>query len=82
MQCNNKDYTDRVHRVTGQVTALENMFTEQRSAQDIIQQIVAARASLSSLAKFIVDAEVRGCLPRDESSEPVAKLVESLFKVS
>lgn len=82
MKCNSKGYTDRVHRITGQVAALEHMFEERRSAQDIVQQIVAARASLSSLAKFIVDAEVRGCLPRDAASEPLEKLVESLFKVS
>ena len=82
MKCDNKGYTDRIHRIAGQINALEHMFEEQRSAQEIVQQIVAARASLSSLAKFIVDAEVKGCLPHDSSSEPVAKLVDSLFKVS
>ena len=82
MKCDKKGYKDRIHRIAGQVSGLENMFEEQRPAQDIVQQIVAARSSLSSLAKFIVDAEVAGCLPRDGSSEPVARLVEWLFKVS
>lgn len=82
MKCDNKDFLDRIHRIKGQVAALETMYDEKRSAQDIVQQIVAVRASLSSVAKLIVEAEVKGCLPSDTSATPVAKLVDTLFKVA
>ena len=82
MKCNNKDFLDRVHRISGQIGSLEKMYAEKRTAQDIVQQIVAVRASLSSLASLIVEAEVKGCLPSDASSGPVSQLVDTLFKVT
>ena len=82
MKCDNKDFLDRVHRISGQIAALEKMYDDRRVAQEIVQQIVAIRASLASLAKLIVEAEVKGCLPSDSSGEPVSRLVDTLFKVS
>jgi DNA-binding FrmR family transcriptional regulator len=82
MKCDNKEFLDRIHKISGQIAALERMYDEKRTAQDIVQQIVAVRASLGSLAKLVVEAEVMGCLPSDQSSGPVAQLVETLFKVS
>ena len=82
MKCDNKEFIDRVHRIAGQIKALETMYDEKRTAQDIVQQIVAVRSSLSSLAKLVVEAEVKGCLPSGESMAPVAQLVDTLFKVS
>ncbi|OGY90087.1 MAG: hypothetical protein A3B30_03325 [Candidatus Komeilibacteria bacterium RIFCSPLOWO2_01_FULL_52_15] len=82
MMCDTKDFTDRLHRISGQISALEKMYVNKRNAQDIVQQIVAVRASLSSLAKLIVEAEVRGCIPSDASSVPVSRLVDTLFKLS
>lgn len=82
MKCDSKEYLDRIHKISGQISALERMYEDKRTAQEIVQQIVAVRASLSSLAKIVVEAEVKGCLPTDQSSAPVAQLVDTLFKVS
>ena len=82
MKCDTKDFLARMHKIGGQVSALESMYQDKRTAQEIIQQVVAVRASLASLAKLIVEAEVRGCLPSDSQSTPVSQLVETLFKVS
>lgn len=82
MKCDTKEFLDRVHRISGQIEALERMYQEKRTAQDIVQQIVAVRSSLSSLAKIIVEAEVKGCLPSDTASVPVSQLVDTLFKVT
>jgi len=82
MKCDQKLYLDRVHKIAGQVAALETMFADKRSAQEIVQQMIAVRASLSSLATFVVQAEIQGCLPTSESAGPVSQLVESVFKVS
>ena len=82
MKCDNKEFKDRIHRISGQIMAIEKMYDEKRSAQEIIQQLVAARASRSSLASLAVEAEVKGCLPNDESAEPVGQLVDTIFKVT
>lgn len=82
MKCDNKDFLDRVHKISGQIAALEKMYDDKRTAQEIVQQIVAVRSSLSSLAKLVVEAEVKGCLPSDQASTPVAQLVDTLFRIS
>jgi DNA-binding FrmR family transcriptional regulator len=83
MICDEKEFTDRVHRINGQVTALDKMYKNRRTAQEILQQVVSVRSSLSSLATIIVEAEVKGCLPiGDTSTDSLSKLVETLFKVT
>ncbi len=82
MQCNEKEFKDRVSRINGQILALDRMYTEKRTAQEILQQVVSVRSSLSSLAKLIVEEEVKGCLPSETAGSPVSQLVETLFKVT
>ena len=82
MKCDTKGFQDRIHKISGQISALDRMYEQKRSAQEIVQQVVAVRASLASLARFIVEAEVKGCLSSDESAAPVSQLVDTLFKVS
>lgn len=82
IQCDEKDLLDRLHRVSGQIQAVEKMYKEKRTGQEILQQIIAARASLASLAKMIVEAEARGCLPPSSVNDSMGKLVEALFKVT
>lgn len=81
MKCDAKEFLERIHRISGQIAAIEQMYNDKRTAQEIIQQVVAVRASLSSLARLIVEAEVKGCLPSDQNAQPVAQLVDTLFKV-
>jgi len=82
MKCDTKQFEDRVHKIAGQIAAIEKMYDDKRTAQEIIQQVVAVRSSLSSLAKLVVEAEVKGCLPGDSDAQPVARLVDTLFKVT
>lgn len=81
MKCDTKEFFDRIHKISGQIAAIEKMYNDKRTAQEIIQQVVAVRASLSSLARLIVEAEVKGCLPSDQNAQPVVQLVDTLFKV-
>lgn len=82
MKCNNQDFLVRISKINGQVDAIYRMYDEKRTAQEILQQIVAVRASLSSLAKLIVEAEVKGCLPATEDGRLLSPLVDTLFKVT
>ena len=82
MMCDVKEFLERIHKISGQIRAIEQMYNDKRTAQEIVQQVVAVRASLSSLARLIVEAEVKGCLPSDGKAQPVAQLVDTLFKVA
>ena len=82
MKCDTKEFIDRIHKISGQIAAIEKMYNDKRTAQEIIQQVVAVRASLSSLTRLIIEAEIKGCLPGDQSAQPVAQLVDTLFKVA
>ena len=86
MFCDEKAFSDRIHKISGQIEAIERMYADKRTAAEIMQQLVAVRSSLSSLARVIVEAEVKGCLPAAEGSpeklRPVSQLVDTLFKVT
>lgn len=82
MECDANEFTSRISKIRGQLSAIETMYVEKRTTQEILQQLMAVRASLSSLAKIIVEAEVKGCLPKDEQETNVGQLVDTLFRVS
>jgi DNA-binding FrmR family transcriptional regulator len=82
MQCDKKEFKDRIHRISGQISALETMYEDKRTAREVLQQLIAVRSSLSSLAKLVVEEEVKGCLPGDEKGQPISHLVDTLFKVT
>ena len=82
--CDPKAIKDQVHRTEGQVSSLEHMIDEGRPCGDVLQQIVAARASLSKLGTMLLEAEAEGCL--GDSSAPkvrdLEKVVSGLFKIT
>jgi len=82
MECDKQEFTSRINKISGQISAIDRMYTEKRSAEEILQQIMAVRSSLSSLAKLVVEAEVKGCLSEHGNDNSLSKLVDTLFKVT
>lgn len=85
MECDSKEFKARISKISGQLAAIEKMFDEKRSAQDILQQLMAVRSSLGSLAKVVVEAEIKGCIPGGDPTprdRQVGQLVDTLFKVA
>ena len=80
--CDPQKVINHTHRIAGQIEAVEKMYRDKRPCSEIIQQIVAARSSLGSLAKQILSDEVNGCLPSESSSASVNKLVSQLIDIS
>lgn len=51
----------QLRRARGQVDGIERMIQEDRYCADIIVQITAARASLQSVAKSLLEAHLKAC---------------------
>lgn len=54
-------YIRQLHRARGQVDGIERMIAEDRYCAEIITQITAARASLQTVAKALLEAHLKSC---------------------
>ena len=82
--CDPKAIQDQLHRTEGQILALRRMFEDNRSCPDLLQQVVAARASLSRLGTMLLEAEAQGCLGENDAPKvrDLEKVVSNLFKLT
>jgi CsoR family transcriptional regulator, copper-sensing transcriptional repressor len=83
--CDPKAIYNQAKRTEGQVVSIARMLSEQRTCSEVLQQIVAARASLSKLGQMMLQAEAEGCLGQAVGELRVKDLertVQNLFKIS
>ena len=72
----------RLNRIAGQIGGIGRMVEEDRYCDDILIQLSAVDKAVKSLASYILDAHVHGCLIRDiraGKTEVVDEIVD-LFK--
>ncbi len=73
--------TARIHRLNGQLQAVETMLRHKRSCADVLNQISAVRAGLEQVAVIVFQTELQKLLSRRKLSEPeVAKLSQAFSK--
>jgi CsoR family transcriptional regulator, copper-sensing transcriptional repressor len=84
--CDPNAIKDQVKRTEGQVLGIGRMIEANRDCTDVLQQIVAARASLQKLATVLLEAEAEGCFggTGDQAAKvkDLEKIVSNLFKVT
>ena len=60
----------RLRRIEGQIRGIQRMFEECRACEDVITQLMAARAGLEQVGLMILDNHVLDCvmdmLPEDD----------------
>lgn len=56
-----KDVSDRLKRIEGQIRGIQKMLDEERPCEDIITQLMAARAALDKVGISIITQHVREC---------------------
>jgi len=76
----------RLHRIIGQLQGLERMIGEKRNCEEIINQLMAARASLEKLGVVILQDESSHCFvskgdPRKKLKN-LEKIASNLFKIT
>lgn len=85
-QCNIQEINDQLKRTEGQVAGIVRMFDNNRNCTELIQQILAARASLTKLGTMLLEAEAQGCLDSgvDEKQKlsDLQKIINNLFKIN
>lgn len=57
-----KSLISRANRIDGQIKGIKNMLEEDRYCVDILTQISAARAALSSLSKELLEDHINTCV--------------------
>lgn len=82
--CDPQKILAHLHRIEGQVKAISNMYEEKRGIEEIIPQVLAARASLGAVTKLLINDRVHGCLGGKtlDSKKDLEKLVDILFDVN
>ncbi len=82
--CDPQKIIAQLHRICGQVTAIEKMYNERRDIEEIIRVVMAARASLDSVSQSLITDKVQGCFDGNKVSQPedLVKLINTLFKTT
>ena len=79
-----KSIISRLRRVEGQVRGLQKMIEEDRSCEEIITQMTAARAALDKAAFLILRHHLGECLIQEDLAErnkSLDRALEMLFKL-
>lgn len=75
---------NRLHRIAGQLRAIETMLEEDRYCNDILIQTAAVGAALASMEKELLSAHIRTCVAqdiRDGRDEVIEELTATVRKL-
>ena len=56
------ELTTRLNRVEGQVRGIKGMIEKDSYCDDVLNQISAAQAALTSVSKLLLENHIRGCI--------------------
>jgi DNA-binding FrmR family transcriptional regulator len=78
-----RDLRDRLARIEGQIRGLSKMIDERRPCDEVLVQIMAARAALEKIAAAVVSDSIDSCLalPPDKAREVIGRSISMLTKV-
>lgn len=80
-----KEVIQRLRRIEGQVKGIQRMIEEQRACDEILTQMIAARAALDQVAKQIVATHIDDCLvnlPPDRAKTAIGRAIDMLGRMS
>ncbi|PWB38795.1 MAG: hypothetical protein C3F02_01755 [Parcubacteria group bacterium] len=82
--CQPKKIFAQLHRIEGQVRSIEKMYEQKRSVEEIIRVVLAARASLDSMTRLLVNDKINGCYDRKMvvKKEELSRLIDVLFDIT
>jgi DNA-binding FrmR family transcriptional regulator len=82
--CDPKKITLQLRRIEGQVRAVSKMYNEKRDIEEIVRVVKAARASLDSVTKLLVDDKVSGCYDGKKvvKKQELSQLIKVLFDIT
>jgi DNA-binding FrmR family transcriptional regulator len=74
---------ERLARIEGQVRGISKMVEERRPCDQVLMQIMAARAALEKVAAAVVNSSIDECLalPPDEARKVIGRSISMLTQV-
>ena len=74
---------ERLARIEGQVRGISKMVADQRSCDQVLMQIMAARAALEKVAAAVVSSSIDECLalPPEQARKVIGRSISMLTQV-
>jgi len=74
---------ERLARIEGQVRGISKMVDERRPCDQVLMQIMAARAALEKVAAVVVSSSIDECLalPPEEARKVIGRSISMLTQV-
>ena len=83
MKKSSRTINARIHRINGQLLAIEEMIKSRRSCLEILQQISAVKSGLEQVAVYVFQSEIHKMTNNKKlTSEEVEKLSQAFHKLS
>lgn len=79
------DTLQRLRRIEGQIKGIQRMIEEKRPCEDVMTQMMAARAALDQAAKRLVAQHIGECLstlPPERARSAVSRAIEMLSRIN
>lgn len=79
------DVIQRLRRIEGQIKGIQRMIEEGRACDEVLTQMIAARAALDQVAKLVVVDHVDDCLatlPEDRARAAIGRTIQLLSRVN
>lgn len=80
-----KDTIQRLRRIEGQIKGIQKMIEDQRPCDEVMTQMMAARAALEQVAKQVVVGHIDDCLatlPADRAKTAINRAIDMLGRMS
>ncbi|MCL4208448.1 metal-sensitive transcriptional regulator [Patescibacteria group bacterium] len=69
----------KLNRVKGQIEGIVKMYEDERQCVDVVRQVIAARNSLSSIARELLTDEASAC-SKQRRTEDLENILKEIFK--
>ncbi len=74
-----KDFTNRLHRIEGQIRGINKMINDDVYCDDILNQISAIQSALTSVSKLLLEAHLKSCVV-EQIQEGKIEVIDELMK--
>lgn len=76
---NSDPIVGKLNRVRGQLDGILKMYQDERQCVDVVRQLIAARNSLSSIARELLTDEASSC-SKQRRTEDLENIIKEIFK--
>ncbi len=71
----------KIKKIEGQISGIRKMYEEERGCLDIVQQIVAVRSALASVAKDVLTNEATRCARSESKEDDFERILKTLVSL-